>query len=286
VLADSHLGFVKDLKTAKLTPFHNRRVMDVCVQLISKIQPDRVDILGDWLDMAEWTDRFMKAPEFFWTTQPALLEAAWWLAQIRAAAPKAIIKMHQGNHEARLESAIKTHLPAAYGLKAVDELDLPPALSIQKLLALHTLQIEWLSDYPDDQDWVNGGLTFEHGARALSPGNTAKRVAQDAHETHVFGHIHRREMVDKTINSYDGPMRATAFCPGCLCWVDGRVPGSTKTSQWQNGAAIVEYEIGGTENAIAPIFIDFGGKAIFRGAFYQGRDRLKDLRPAMDDWNV
>ena len=286
VLADAHIGFVKDLKTAKLTPFHNRRVMDTCLQLIAKVQSDRVDILGDWLDMAEWTDRFLRDPEFSWTTQPTLFEAAWWLAQIRAAVPDAEIRMHQGNHEIRLENAIKTHLPAAYGLKAVDELDLPPALSVQKLLALHTLHIEWVSDYPDDRDWVNKGLSFEHGGRALSPGNTAKRIVQDAHETHVFGHIHRREMLDKTIHAYDGPMRVTAFCPGCLCWIDGRTPGSTSTAQWQNGAALVEYEIGGTANAITPIFLEPDGTAIFRGAAYQGRDRLEDIRPSMDGWNI
>ena len=286
VVPDAHFGFVKDLKTAKLTPFHNRRVLDVCVQLITEVKPDRVDILGDWLDMAEWTDKFMRDPEFYWTTQPALLEASWQLAQIRAAAPLAEIRMHQGNHDLRLESAIKTHLPAAYGLKAVDELDRPPALSVQKLLALDKLLIEWIPDYPNDQDWVNRGLAFEHGARALSPGNTAKRIVQDAHETHVFGHIHRREMMDKTIHAYDGPVRITAFCPGCLCWTDGRVPGSTKTSQWQNGASVVEYEIDGTANAITPIFIEADGRAIFRGAAHQGRDRLEEIRASMDGWNV
>ena len=286
ILADAHFGFVKDLKTAKLTPFHNRKVLDTCIQLIIDTKPDRVDVLGDWLDMAEWTDRFMRDPEFYWTTQPALLEAAWWLLRIRNAAPDAEISLHQGNHDKRMETALKTHLPAAYGLKAIDELDLPPALSVQKLLALHTMGIRWVSDYPDDHAWLNRGVSLEHGGVALSAGNTAKRVVRDAHETHVFGHIHRREMIDKTIHNYDGSLRVTAFCPGCACWTDGRTPGSSTGSQWQNGAAIVEYEVGGTANAITPIFIEPNGASIFRGSFYDGNDCLDDIRGSMDGWNV
>jgi hypothetical protein len=286
IIADGHFGFVKDLKTAKLSPFHNRRVLDACVQIIAKLQPDRVDILGDWLDMAEWTDRFMRDPEFYWTTQPALLEASWWLRRIREAAPDAQVAMHQGNHDKRMETALKTHLPAAYGLKSVDELDLPPALSIQKLLALHKLNIRWVDDYPDDHDWLNDGVSIEHGNTALSSGNTAKRVARDAHVTHVFGHIHRREMIDKTIRDFGEPRRVTAFCPGCVCWTDGRTPGSSKSSQWQNGAAIVEYEIGGTANAITPIFISPNGSSIFRGSHYNGHDNINALRESMDGWNV
>jgi len=228
----------------------------------------------------------MKEPEFYWTTQPALLEAAWWLAQIRHASPKSQIRMHQGNHDKRMESAMKTHLPAAYGLKAVDELELPPALSIEKLLALHTMAIEWIPDYPDDHDWVNRQVSYEHGGTALSPGNTAKKVVRDAHETHVFGHIHRREMIDKSIHTYDGDIRVTAFCPGCVCWTDGRTPGSDSHSQWQNGAALVEYEIGGAKHSLTPIFIDPDGTAIFRGAKYQGSSRIEDLRSSMDGWNV
>ena len=93
-------------------------------------------------------------------------------------------------------------------------------------------------------------------------------------------------MIDKTIHAYDGQKRVTAFCPGCLCWTDGRVPGGTKTNQWQNGAALVEYEIGGTANAITPIFIEPDGSAIFRGAAYSGRDRLEEIRESMDGWNI
>ena len=285
VFADPHFGYRKDLKTARLTPFHNRRVLDVCLQIISITQPDRVDILGDWLDMSEWTDKFMRDPEFYWTTQPALLESAWWLTQIRMAVPNAYIALHQGNHDKRLDDALKTHLPAAYDLKAVDELDLPPALSLPKLLALHKLHVDWVGDYPNDRAWVNNGVMLEHGEKALSPGMTSRAVVKDAHECHVFGHVHRREMTDKSIHTREGDRSVTAFCPACTCWTDGRVPGSNPRGQWQNGAAHIHYEINGDGYSIDPVFIH-KDRALIDGGVVRGRDRLEEIRESMDGWLI
>jgi hypothetical protein len=287
VFADPHFGYRKDLKTAHLTPFHNRKALDVCLQIITLKQPDRVDILGDWLDMTEWTDKFLRDPEFYWCTQPALLESSWWLTQIRLAAPQTRIVLHQGNHDARLDNALKTHLPAAYDLKAVDELELPPALSLPKLLALHKLGVDWVGDYPNDKSWLNDAVLLEHGEKALSPGMTARAVARDAHECHVFGHIHRREMIDKTIHLREGDKSITAFCPACVCWTDGRVPAnvSDKRLQWQNGAALVEYEVSGDGYSLTPIFIN-GNRALLNGSIIEGRDRLEEIRLSMDGWLI
>ena len=226
VIADPQFGFVKNLKNAKLTPFHNRFVLDLHIQMVEILQPDRIDVIGDVLDMSEWTDRFVRDPEFQWTTQPALEETSWFLAQLRRAAPNARIDVHQGNHDKRMEDAIKVHLPAAYQLKAVDELELPPALSIQRLLALHLLNINWIGDYPDDRVYINDCLSVEHGERALSPGMTARAVASGTTESVVFGHIHRQETATKTIHTRHGPVDVTACSVGCSCWTDGRVPGS------------------------------------------------------------
>jgi len=285
IFADPQFGYVKDLKTAKLTPFHNRKVLDLHLQMIQLLQPDRVDILGDWLDMTEWTDRFMREPEFYWTTQPALLESVWWLSQIREIVPEAHVSLHQGNHDKRIDDALKTHLPAAYALKAVDELELPPALSLPKLLALHKLQIEWIGDYPNDTVYLNPLLSVKHEDKALSPGNTAKAVLRDAYETIVFGHIHRREMITKSVTTMGGTRYVTACCPGCSCWTDGRTPGSNRESQWQNGSLIAEYEIGGEMNNLTPILIE-KGKLIYQKKLFEGRDRLEEIRPAMDGWHV
>lgn len=285
IFADPHFGFSKDIKTAQLTPFHDRKALDLCLQLVAAIKPDRVDILGDWLDMAEWTDKFMKDPEFYWTTQPALLESSWWLTQIRATLPEAHISLHQGNHDMRLDDAIKAHLPAAYQLKAVNEIDLPPALSLPKLLALHELQVEWVPDYPYDRSYLNNRLSVEHGERALSPGMTASRIVKDSTETVIFGHIHRREMLTRSIQGREGAYSITGFCPACICHIDGRVPGSSPREQWQNGAAFVEYEIGGDYHNLTPIFMEHS-RCVFGGQMFEGRDRTDEIKSSMDGWLI
>ena len=285
IFTDPQFGYVKDLKSALLTPFHNRKVLDLHLQMIELLKPDRVDILGDWFDMTEWTDRFMREPEFYWTTQPALLESVWWLSQIREIVPDAKISLHEGNHDKRMDDAIKTHLPAAYALKAVDELELPPALSIPKLLALDKLHVEWIGDYPNDIVYLNDALSVKHEDKALSPGNTAKAVLRDAYETIVFGHIHRQEMVTKSIRTADSVRYVTACSIGCSCWIDGRTPGSGRNSQWQNGSAIAEYEIGGTAKNVMPILIE-NGKLIYQKQLFEGRDRLEEIRSAMDGWKI
>ena len=285
VIADVHFGFEKDIKTAKLKPFHNRKVLDLHLQMIEFIKPDRVDILGDLLDLSEWTDKFLKDPEFRWTTQPAIEEAAWFLTQIRQIVPDAKIELHQGNHEKRMETAVKTHLLAAYGLTAVDELELPQSLSVPRLLALHKLNISWVGDYPNDRVYLNDLLSVEHGGRALSPGQTAKAVISGAYESVVFGHVHRWERLTKTIPTRFGQVDVTGFSVACSCHTDGRVPGSKRNSQWQNGAAILEFEIESDLHNIIPLSI-VRGEILYQGRIFEGRDRTEEIKEALNGWNI
>lgn len=284
VWADPHFGFTQDKRTAGLAPFHDRQVLDLVVQIAAAAEPDRIDCLGDVLDLPEWTDRFIRSPEFAHTTQPALLEAHWWLAQVRQVAPCAKLIMYEGNHERRLEAALMTHLDAAYGLRAVDEMNMPQALSVPRLLALHKLGIDWVSGYPGGGDWLNGGVRLSHGERAQVAGNTAKAVVAGADATEIFGHIHRIEWVSRTKHLRDGRQVIAGFCPGCTCKIDGTVPAKTKRQQWQNGCAVVDFEVDGHGFSIAPVVIE-NGRAIWDGQLFEARDRLPDLREAYPDWN-
>ena len=63
---------------------------------------------------------------------------------------------------------------------------------------------------------------------------------------------------------------------GCLCRVDGKVPGVKARQNWQQAIGFVEYLKTG-EHTITPIEI-VSGRAIFRGKMYEARDRLDDLR--------
>lgn len=257
--------------------------MDIALQIAEYSQPGRIDLLGDWLDMTDWTDRFLRSPEFYWTTQPALIEANWWNEQLRQVAQKATIKMHPGNHEARMNSAIITHLLAAYDLKSVTDTTGFPSMSIPSLLSLDKLGIEWTGEYPDDEDWLNDNLLLKHGDVVRSgSGSTAKAILAKATTSTIYGHIHRRELLSKSIYERNATRSITAFCPGCACHIDGRVPGHKRTQEWQQGIAMVEYS--DNMHSITPIAIE-DGKAIFDGKIFEARERLSDLRADCAGWN-
>jgi hypothetical protein len=284
LLADAQIGYRRDLRSGILTPFHDRRAMDLALQIMAVCEPDRVDILGDLLDFPMWTDKFVRDPEFKFTTQPALCEAHWWLSQMRMLGLDIPIKLHQGNHELRMDTMTLTHLEEAYQLRAVDELHLPPALSAQKLLALHQLGVEWIDDYPDDEDWLNDRVYLIHGAKARTTGNTAKAAVSDTDCVEFSGHVHRFEVVIRKVHTRFGEKVALVCCVPCLCRTDGDVPGSSKRQDWSKGVVIVDYERNGSGYSFTYIPFE-GDEAWWNGTHFVGRDCIEEVAAAFPDWN-
>lgn len=266
-------GFRRNLQTGELVPFHDRRVLDIALQLLEFQEFDNVIFGGDELDLSEWSTHWTAEPEFYFTTQAALIEIHWWLAQFRLAAPNAEMDMLDGNHN-RFENAIVTHLKAAYQLRPADELHRDAVLSLPRMLALDKLNINYVDGYKNgsSRKWLNDNISFTHGNLAkANPGSTAGAMVGKNYSTTIFGHIHRRELATKTIPLRDGHVLATAFCPGCACHVDGRVPGSREDSQWQQGLVVVEYSEDGGHH-IVPVEID-SGVSIYAGQQFVARER-------------
>ena len=275
IVNDPQVGFRRTLHTTELVPFHDRRVLDLALQIAQTEQIDHISFGGDCLDLSEWSNKFLPEPEFFWTTQPALLEWSWWLTQFRMAQPEAEIKALEGNHDLRMPNLIAQNMRQAYKLRAVDELHLPPAMSVARLLALHSLNIEYVDHYPDNGYWLNDNVFITHGDLVRSgPGDTAKAIVNKQAFTTVFGHIHRRESVTRRLKTHEGDLIYSAFCPGCACRIDGNVPGSKSGDQWQNGIAIIEYTKD-SENII-PIEIS-DGRMIHNSENWQARDREEEI---------
>jgi len=271
IVNDPQVGFRRRLHTSELTPFHDRRVLDLALQISESEQIDHISFGGDCLDLSEWSDKFKPEPEFFWTTQPALIEWAWWLHEFRKAKPKAEIKELEGNHDERMPRLIVAGMRQAYRLKPVDELTLPPSLSVPRLLALHELGVEYVDGYPDNGYFLNKNVYITHGDIVRgAPGGTANAFTQRQAFTTVFAHVHRREQVARRLATSSGDLVYSAFCPGCACHVDGRVPGSTSKSQWQQGIAVIEYN--DNEENIIPIGIS-EGRMMYNGKVWQARDR-------------
>lgn len=281
VIADLHIGYTKDLRNAKLEPFHNRRAIDIVIELAATIQPNRIIILGDLLDLSEWSDKFLRSPEFYFVTQPAIIESFFVLHTLRNLCPNAQISLHQGNHEKRIENAISKYLPFAYGLKPTTKLDCSDALSIPNLLDLDTLNIKYISDYPNDTDVINRNLEIMHGDRALSEFRTVSDVAKKSQVSKIIGHIHRLETASHTHWTGKNHNVVECVCPGCLCHIDGRVPGS-KREQWQNGILMVNYTHSDYSYNLVPIKCDC---LVYDNWILCGKDYTHHLQKDFPDWN-
>lgn len=282
--ADLHLGYSRDMQTGKLEPYHDRKAIALFLQVAEYLQPDDIEILGDLLDFPMWTDKYSRAPEFYWTTQPAILEAFWILSQLRRACRHASIELFMGNHEERIKKSLVNHLIEAYSLKPADEMELPPALSPQRLLALHRLGIRWVGEEEEGTSNL-GGLVLSHGDIARAPaGATARAQLEHGRTSRAYGHVHRIEMASERVRDDYGWRTVRAFSVPCLCRIDGTVPGSRSAQNWQNGFAVVDYcpwGLGLTEQLIEII----GGRALFDRQEWTGQDYTDQLRAAWPDWN-
>jgi hypothetical protein len=286
ILPDPHFGFRRHFVTGKLEPFHERGVLDLALQIATDEQFDEIIFLGDLFDLAEWSDKFARSPDMLQTTQPALIEASWWLRQFRSVALNANIEILEGNHERRIKDLIIKHMPQAYQLHRVDNISLnTPTMSIPYLLALDAMDIKW-HDYPDGEVWLNDFIALEHGkvARARS-GATVSNMIVDAQETRICGHIHRFESATKTIHTKDGPRFITVASVGCMCRIDGVVPAKKKRQNWQQGFAKVEYSTKTPMHLITEIPIIERGQVFYNGELYVSRNRVKDLRRDVPLWN-
>jgi predicted phosphodiesterase len=283
IIPDVQIGFVRQ-ENGKLIPMHDRNALDAALQLAQAYDWDKIIFLGDYLDLAEWSDKFVRSPDMYFTTQASLIEGSWWLTQFRKANVDTPIYLIEGNHEKRMTSALLSHLVAASKIRAVNELTLDPSLSVPKLLALHQLGIEWVGNYPNGQVWLNDDFVVIHGDIARGKTlDTARAVVENSDVSTIFGHIHRVELATRTIHRRNGGIRTVvAASMGCLCKLTGDVPGVRDRQQWQNGLGVVEYTDGGWGD-IHTVFIN-DGTLIYGGSRFSGRERSSEIHEAYPDF--
>jgi predicted phosphodiesterase len=287
ILPDMQMGYYKKSLelNAELEPIHDEQAISIALKLVEDMDPDRVVMLGDNLDFAEF-GKYLTAPTFKQLTQATIDRATLLCAQVRAAAPRAKITWIAGNHEARLARYIQANAEAAFGLtrgKLSDELrDNWPVLSVPNLCRMDEFGVDYLSGYPESFLALNENLIIRHGDRVTSNGSTTTKYLNDAHKSVIYGHIHRVEVAYRTRVSEAGPRTIMAASPGCLCRIDGAVP-STKSGadefgrplmqgaeNWQQGLAVVQYQPKGVEEEwfnYEQMWI-YNGRGIFRGTEY------------------
>lgn len=250
--ADTQIGF-RRLANGTMEPFHDAAAMALFVSVCHAYQPDKIQILGDFLDLAS-QGRWVQEAGFAQTTQPALEAGYLFLASLRAACPDAEMVLVEGNHDKRMQSFIEANALAAFGLKRAGLPESWPVMSMPFLLRLDELNIQYVDAYPAATDWDNDLTRNIHGTKSNSKGSTTSQYVTDLPHLNTWaGHTHRTEI---TYRSVLGP-RGTAVesysaNPGCLCRTDGAVPGTNSAitadgaaarivENWQQGFGMAYY---------------------------------------------
>lgn len=274
IVPDAQVGFRRQ-EDGSLTPLHDRKAMDLVLQACAKLKPSKIILLGDMLDLAPWSTKYATSPGLRFTTQHSLVELFWWLSTMRATCPEAEMIYLEGNHENRIERALKEKVDEALNIRPANELDSEPSLSIPRLLSLSDIDVEYKGPYGASY-WLWDEVRIHHGhvVRGNSGGTTSAILNNSSH-SQIVGHIHRVESHSKTIQVAHGSKIITAMSPGCLCRLDDAVPGfAGKPKNWQQGLGIVNKTNSGTSLLTVPII---KGEMVLNGEVLVGRDYVKQL---------
>lgn len=274
LIPDTQVGYRRQMINGSfyLNPMHDRLAMDAVWQVCSDVQPHTIILLGDMLDLAEMSTKYPRPMDLINTSQPAILEMAWWCRWLRQLCPSSKVIYMAGNHEDRLERLTVEKAQVTQGLHGASE-DLP-ALSIERLLDLESIEIEYVKPFGADY-WLwsdtASPVKIHHGeiVRAKGGQTVAAQLAKYHHSV-VGGHIHRVELAMATNHGPKGKRQRFAMSPGCLCKTDGTVPGATLHPDWQQGFGMIARNPK-TGELFPSVHSVIEGEAFFNGKRYKGR---------------
>lgn len=278
VLPDPQIGFRLAETTPgrfELDPFHDPAALGVAVTLARAARPDRIVCLGDLLDLPQF-GKYRQEPGFAQAGNAAVEIAHSWLAALAELAPDVIVL--EGNHDARIGAYALDNARAAYGLRrAGDPPESWPVLTVPHLLRLDELGVDYRPGYPANAVELAPNLVAVHGTRLK-----LRDLLGDESVSAIQGHVHRVGVEYRTVRSPSGTRRRFAATPGCLCRIDGAVPGARagidprtgrhvhRPQDWQQGAAVVTVDPTGDREPILELVPIVDGVATWRDRDYTG----------------
>lgn len=238
LIPDIHFGF------GEYGPYHDEDALEQTLEISDWIQPDEIILLGDLMDLAEFTDKFVLHPAALNSTQRSINECAKFLAKLRALNPKIPISLIEGNHEFRMSSQLRKYLMALAGLHPANS---ESPISIGTFLNLHQLDVKFVEGWPKNSIQL-GDVKILHGDLLGSkPGQSVSKMLDKYKQSTVFGHTHHREYAETTIwsDALNDYKTIFSYSPGCLCRVDGSVPGSSALQGWRQGVGVLRTQLEG-----------------------------------------
>ena len=271
VLPDPQIGYWR--VDGDMIPMQDEAAIDVALSIARHLRPDAIVNLGDTLDFAEFSSKFLVKPEFVQTAQPAIDRAHRFLASQREVCDD--VSLLEGNHDDRLQIAVTRNTMAAVRLRrAGDPPESWPVLSVPFLLRLDDLDVTWVGAYPAGRQRIAGGtdeqapLFAVHGEKL-----DLRKVAEAERQSYIQGHTHHQGLFRKTFEIDGRPWLVWAISPGCLCRTDGAVPSTkggdefgrpvVRWEDWHQGVAVItEFDDGTWMPEIVPIH---RGRAVYAG---------------------
>lgn len=279
LLPDPQFGFRRDIYSGELDPFHDTRALDIALQIAEVERPDLTIWLGDFLDLAPASVKYLQEAGFALTIQPAIDAGYEWLAKFAALSSET--RLIEGNHDRRLADLVRSNAMAAFGLRrAAASPEDWPVMSLPHLLRFDELGIEYVGGYPAGATYINSNLAAIHGSKiGTNIRSSASMVVEDERVSVITGHVHRIETRYKTRNTRGAPKFTFAHTPGCLARIDGAVPSvkggidafSRPVKSWEDwtqGLAIVRYQEGDGKFTLESVPI-FEGWAMHHGREYR-----------------
>jgi hypothetical protein len=259
VVMDRQTGHRRDEQSWTYQTIHDREAIDLAVQVAALAKPEVIVDVGDVLDFAG-VSSYVGTPDLKRSLQPAICEAAHDNARLRGAAEADEMHILEGNHDERLNEKLLEDAQEMYQLREAEAQmnGGPPAMSVPALLNLDDAGIQWHGGYPDNELLLNDGLAIEHGDTAKSDSGATTRYLLKYETTdysRIYGHIHRHELAWKTVWKGQERRELCAATGGCLCRVDGGVPGVKDRQNWQQGLVLAHYDPNGWKHLIEPVRI-------------------------------
>jgi hypothetical protein len=226
-----------------LSDQHCPHIDETCHKLIcqwlGEEQPDRIHVNGDLLDFST-ISRHRQRDGYAQSVNDCLQSAFNTLRDYRDACPDARITLLRGNHCERIEHALIDNLKELHRITAAD--DDTPALSLEKLLHLDLLHVEYIDEAWDRaKTQIGKRLTIRHGFATGQ--NVGSKMLSKLAGSNVQGHTHRLSLTYRTHHTMrdEEPTetRLAAEVP-CLCQIDDGLGYMNGEADWQQGALMVK----------------------------------------------
>ncbi len=208
-------------------PYHDLHAWDLALQLLKAASPERVVVLGDFLDCEAVSD-FVKKPVRMLGFQKEVEAGERALGELRGAVVDARVQFLEGNHERRLQRQKWTKAQMFASLEA---------LTIPELLEFEAHEVEIVRA---EKGLKIGKLHFLHGdEQKVSYIYPAANLYRKLGGNLMVGHFHR---FDKWIHKQLSGSRRGVWVNGCLC---GLNPEYAINPQWEQGVTFVDVAASG-----------------------------------------